>query len=463
MSTSLAFESVRSESGPRLEHGHTACRRFLHDRLLATGYARSPAAGASARSFRYVGDLSTSAPHAHRLPACVALAALSLCIWAVPASAPAMTTPVTATGEDAGAASARADAPGAATARLRGAPARRRRSRPIKAIWGPLRLRDGRSAFPLYRQLGVDVLQLQLPWNEVAPTEPTWPGDPTDPAYDWPVALGHAIRAARRRGIEIALLVRGSPPWANGGRGPDWAPEPRHWARFLTAASRRYRAVRRWMIWGEPNRAVLFQPLPANDPTGPRAYARLLDAAYRALKRRSRRNVVIGGMTASHGDVQPAAWLRWMRLPGGRRPRLDEYGHNPFSVSRTRPELGKGLYRNYPDIRDIDLLDVFAREIRRAYRGHRRHRRSGGPPIWISEFTVSSNRPNRAFDYAVSRRGQARWMRSAYRIARHVGASGFGWFNLQDEPPMGGRGLTMGLLTNKGRRKPAYRAFKRLP
>lgn len=333
----------------------------------------------------------------------------------------------------------------------------------LKAIWGPLRLLDGRSALPRYRHLDVDVLQIQLAWHDVAPTRPRRPRSPSDPAYRWPEALDTAVRAARRRGIQVALLVRGSPSWANGGRDPRWAPNPRHYAHFLTAASRRYRSVRRWMIWGEPNREYLFQPLPPSDPKGPRTYARLLDAAYGALKRRSRRNVVIGGMTVSYGHVQPAAWLRWMRLPGGRRPRLDEYGHNPFSISRTRPALGRGLYANYPDVRDIDLLDVFAREIRRAYRGHRRHRRSGGPPLWISEFTVSSDRPNRAFDYAVDRREQVRWMRSAYRIARRVGASGFGWFNLQDEPHMGGRGLTMGLLTNRGRPKPAYRAFRRLP
>jgi hypothetical protein len=332
-------------------------------------------------------------------------------------------------------------------------------ARPAKAIWGPLQLADGGSAFPIYRDLGVDVLQVQLIWANVAPRRPRDPRDPLDPAYAWPAPLDAAVADARRSGVRIALLVRGSPAWANGGRNSEWAPRPAHYARFLTAASRRYPSVRRWMIWGEANRAAVFQPLPANRPTGPRAYARLLDAAYGALKRSSRRNLVVGGMTFSFGDVMPARWLRWMRLPSGRRPRLDEYGHNPFS--RARPNLRLGLYRAYPEARDIGQLDTFAAELRRAYRGQRPFRRAG-PPLWLSEFTVSSDRPNRAFDFAVSRREQAAWLRAGFRIATRVGASGFGWFNLQDEPASVERGLTTGLLTRGGARKPAYRAYKRL-
>src|SRR4051795_3628333 len=66
---------------------------------------------------------------------------------------------------------------------------------------------------------------------------------------------------------------------------------------FLTAASRRYPSVRRWMIWGEPTRVDRFQPGAGNRPASARAYAPILDAAYVGLKRASRRNIVIGGMT----------------------------------------------------------------------------------------------------------------------------------------------------------------------
>lgn len=340
-----------------------------------------------------------------------------------------------------------------------GAAAAPAEGRVAKSIWGPVALPDGRSALPVYRHLGVDVLQLQLQWSEVAPRRPCRPRDPSDPAYLWPAEIDAAVAGGRPRGISVALLVRGSPPWANGGRPPQWAPRPAHYARFLTAASRRYPAVRRWMIWGEANRAAVFQPLPPNRGRGPRTYARLLDRAYVALKRRSRRNVVVGGMTFSFGEVMPAAWLRWMRLPGGRRPRLDEYGHNPFS--RRPPRLRRRPYVSLPDARDISDMDTLAREVRRAYRRQRGFRRAG-PPLWLSEFTVSTDRPNRAFDFAVSRRMQARWLRRGFGIAGAIGASGLGWFNLHDEPPHVDSGLTTGLMTHDGKRKPAYRAYRRV-
>src|SRR4051794_29432760 len=63
----------------------------------------------------------------------------------------------------------------------------------LKAIWGPLTLPDGSSAFPTYRKLGVQVLELQLSWADTAPSRPGDPTNPQDPAYQWPSWLGDAI------------------------------------------------------------------------------------------------------------------------------------------------------------------------------------------------------------------------------------------------------------------------------
>jgi hypothetical protein len=333
-------------------------------------------------------------------------------------------------------------------------------ARPAKAIWGTTRMPDGSSAFRVYRNLGVDVFQYQLVWDRIAPTQPSHPTRPGDPAYRWPADVDEAVRMGRRYGIKVALMVKGSPAWANGGQATQFSPAPAHYARFLKAASRHYRRVHRWMIWGETNRAAVFQPLPPNSRVGPRAYARLLDKAYAALKHRSRKNIVIGGMTFTYGDVYPSKWIRWMRLPNGRPPRLDLYGHNPFS--RRAPDIRQPEDPGFPGSRDISDMDVFAREVHRAYRRVPRFRRHGGPRLWLSEFTVSSDRPNRAFTFAVSRRDQARWLRGAYRIAKRVHAAGLGWFNLYDEPASNPIGLTTGLMTYEGVRKPSYRAYKRL-
>ena len=96
------------------------------------------------------------------------------------------------------------------------------------------------------------------------------------------------------------------------------------------------------MIWGEPTRRFNFKPLIPETrdrpltrrmKKAPHHYARILDAAYGALKRRSRRNIVIGGNSFTTGDVSPLNWIRNLRLPNGKPPRLDLYGHNPFSAA----------------------------------------------------------------------------------------------------------------------------------
>ena len=321
-----------------------------------------------------------------------------------------------------------------------------------KAIWGPVDRPGGSSASPLYRHLGVDTYQASVNWATIASRKPVEPRDPDDPAYSWPTSLDRAVVQSRRYGIRTALLVTQSPAWANGGRSALWAPRASAYADFLTAVSRRYPSVRRWMIWGEPNSVNTFRPNRPGTAVGPRAYARLLDAAYGALKRASRKNIVIGGMTHTGGTVTPARFLRLMRLPSGRRPRLDWYGHNPFPISF--PNLRKRPVRG--GFRDISDLDTFAKEVAQAYRRRR-------PKLWLSEFVVQSDHPSRVFARSVSRAEQARWLRAAYAIAdRLPSVAGLGWLGLLDEPEAP-RSANWGLLTASGKRKPSFFAYRRAP
>ena len=325
----------------------------------------------------------------------------------------------------------------------------------LKMLWGPNRLPNGSSAFPVYRKLGVDVLEKQLSWRVVATARPAAPGDPADPAYRWPADVDAAVSAANAAGIGMALMVKDTPAWANGGRSAAQVPaDVGDYADFLVAAARRYPTVHHWMIWGEPTRAGSFAPMPPHSPRGPRAYARLLDRAYGALKAEDRRNVVIGGMTWTLGIVDPSHFVRWMRLPNGRPPRLDDYGHNPFSTRF--PRLSRVPY--FPGLRDMSDVDTLDREVRRAYRGRR------APKLWLSEFAISSDHANREFSFFVSRRDQARWLTAAYRIAaREPYIAGLGWASLLDEAGGGRFGVTTGLMTADGHRKPAFAAYERAP
>ena len=93
-----------------------------------------------------------------------------------------------------------------------------------KAIWGPLTLPGGASAFPTYRDLGLDTLQLQLNWRATAPSRPANPANPGDPGYRWPAEIDRALSEAATNGINVALQVQVSPAGANGGRSSIHAP-----------------------------------------------------------------------------------------------------------------------------------------------------------------------------------------------------------------------------------------------
>jgi hypothetical protein len=338
----------------------------------------------------------------------------------------------------------------------------------VKAIWGPTELEAGNqacpdpgrrcSAFPVYRRLGVDVFQYQIHWDEVAPIRPAHPRDPDDPAYDWG-DVDLVASEAKRYGIGLAILIQRAPRWANGGRSPIWAPRGRRGARefanFAYAASKRLPSVHVWMIWGEAARVENFRPLPVNKPRGPRIYARILDASYASLKRARRSNIVVGGMTLNGGTVMPTLFARYMKLPNGRPPRMDLWGHNPFDgrfPNLADPPIGR--FRGFNDI------DTFHREIRAVYRrGHRKV-----PRLWLSEWTVISGRPSSIFlGFHVSLRAQARWLRAAYRIARRTRyVAALGWFTLLDEPPGPGN-ANWGLMRVDGRPKPSFNAYRHVP
>jgi hypothetical protein len=331
----------------------------------------------------------------------------------------------------------------------------------VNSLWGPIKFAPGEagcpgaercSAFPLYRRLGVDVFQYQIQWNEIAPTEPAHPRNPRDPAYRWPHEFQFAVRKARRSGIQMMFEIKGSPPWANGGNPSNWAPNPRAYAAFAYAAARRYPSVHHWEIWGEPTRTANFVP---QGKAGAHRYARILNAAYGALKRVRRRNVVVGGMTFFGGYTRPPDWIEYLRLPNGRPPRMDWYGHNPFEARY--PRIND---RPIGDFRGLNDIDTLWREVRRHYRGFRGRRPR---KLWLSEWTVQSDHASYVFPYSVSRAEQAKRLKAGYRLARHQDyVKGMGWYQLIDYPPAPSN-PTWGLITYDGTRKPAFRAYRRLP
>lgn len=326
-----------------------------------------------------------------------------------------------------------------------------------KSIWGPP---TAQMFSQHYCPLGVGLFQYAVKWSEIAPTQPANPTDPNDPAYKWPPQVDEAIAAGKACGIQVALMLLGTPAWANGGG--DFSVPPisdQAFADFARAAATRYPDIRYWMIWGEPNRNEqwsLSHPLTrvkANkrQAQAPRRYAALLDAAYGALKSLNAANVVIGGLTFTGGATAfaPIPWIRNMRLPNGSPPRLDMYGHNPFTTRK--PNLKRDQIK--PASLDFSDLDVLVREVNKSF--------AGRPKIFISEFTIPTDFRSTFLNFHTNQATQAKWLKAALEIVRRDSRIfTLGWYELFDLPgshPLGPIGW--GLLTTGGAPKPAYSVF----
>lgn len=330
---------------------------------------------------------------------------------------------------------------------------------PKKAIWG-LASHNGKSMFPTYRDLGVGIWQTQARWDQIAPLgRPAQPTDPDDPEYRWPRYMEQAIAEAERYGMEVTIQLIGTPPWANGGRDWIWAPtQPSDFADFATAIARKFPSVNLWMVWGEPNRDENFAPFTAAKPTAkkltkkqaraPRVYSQLLDAAYGALKADSPANLVIGGstyFTGGKGTIRPYPWIRHMRLPGGARPRMDMWGHNPYSYRKPK------LKSRPSPLGRVDFSDLgrLAKALDRAFPGPRLR-------LFLSEWGVPTGNQDVDFRFRVSSETSVKWIRAAFRIVR-------GWdrvYTLGWSVPVDNPTNSQGLLYSDLYPKPGYYAFK---
>jgi len=327
----------------------------------------------------------------------------------------------------------------------------------LKAMWGPA-IHDGVSLFPTYQNLGIKIYEDDLHWNLIALRRPHSPTNPNEPAYVWPVEVTQAVAEAKRYHMQVALQIIGAPTWANGGKPWNWAPiHAADYANFAIAAAKRYPSVHLWMIWGEPTRGHDFEPLTpakrfvkldARQQVTPHLYARILDGAYGALKSVSRSNLVIGGMTYSTGEISPQQWIENLRLPDGKPPRLDMYGHNPFSYRAPNISNPPSGEQNI-DFSDLGRLSKLVDH----YLG-----RPGNPDpkLFISEWTVPT-KIDLEFNFYVEPLVQAQWITDGLRLAENLPSIyAVGWIHLYDEPPT----TYGGLLETDGAEKPGYAAWK---
>jgi hypothetical protein len=130
---------------------------------------------------------------------------------------------------------------------------------------------------------------------------------------------------------------------------------------------------------------------------------------------------------------------------------MDLYAHNPFSLRR--PNM-----RNAPSPRySVDFSDLGRLA---AWIDRWLGRRPDGKrlPLFLSEFTLPTA-PDSRFNFHVTHAVQADWVAAAIGIARGWSRIyTFGYETLRDDPAQ--RHMS-GLINDRGRRKPAYFAYRR--
>jgi hypothetical protein len=229
-----------------------------------------------------------------------------------------------------------------------------------------------------FRRLGVPLVRYTLHWNGIARRRPTHPGSPRDRAYDWR-RPDRVLRGLRRHGLTPVLTLVGTPAWANGGRPPSFAPPRfRDFGNFARAAARRYRWVRNWLIWNEPNKRIWLRP------TRPRIYVRhLLNPAYEAIHAVLPHARVAGGVTGPRGGLGGVAPVAWIRGMAAAHAKLDAYAHHPYPSTPAETPSSGGC-KNCPSITMATIRKLLVLV-----------RRSFGPkPIWLTEYGYQTNPPD---------------------------------------------------------------------
>ena len=282
------------------------------------------------------------------------------------------------------------------------------------------------------KTIGAEVVRVTLDWNQIEAKQGT---------VDW-ARDGALLDALRDAGITPVVAIWGTPPWANGGAGPNVPPRSAAtFAAFARAAAERFPWVRRWIVWNEPNqRRWLLPPSPTLYVT------RLLNPAASAIKSVIPRASVAGGATAPRGGTGGMSPVDFIRGMGRAGARLDAYAHHPHPLSPVEtPSTGGCAQCTTVSMATLERLQA---EVRTAFGPRTR--------IWLTELGYQTNPPDRVLGVTWAR--QARFVAEAQRRAYQAsGVDLLVQYLVRDEPALGA--WQSGLETVAGRLKPAMLSF----
>jgi hypothetical protein len=329
-----------------------------------------------------------------------------------------------------------------------------------------LRWRDDRlSVFDLAEQANAGIVRTTVYWSRIAQTRPVNGANPFDPAYQFD-DLDEFVRNAGLHGMEVMLTIWGTPSWANGGKGQNYAPSNYSTLQnFAKALASRYSGrftgypfVRYFTVWNESNLGQFLSPQydAKGKPAAPAIYAKLYRAAYAGIKAGNSRALVGTGETSARGRdrVLGRAGTQETESPGKfaellskQRPALkfDAWSHHPYPTSISGQPLAKTRWPNVT----LSTLPRFEHSLHTWFKRR--------VVMWVTEYGHETKPEEpKGVTYAQ----QTAYLRTALRfVAGEPNVSIFIWFILRDDPTSAWQS---GLVTRDGTKKPAFAAFRTL-
>jgi hypothetical protein len=316
------------------------------------------------------------------------------------------------------------------------------------------------------QQAGATLVRTTVYWSRIATTRPANPADPFDPAYSWS-DLDEFIQGAQTRGMETMLTIWGTPSWANGGKGQNYAPlNAADLTNFARAVASRYNGthpglpfVHYFTIWNESNLGLFLSPqyTSSGAPAAPAVYAKIYRAAYTGIKAGNPKALVGIGETSARGRDKflHAAGVQETESPGKfaellskQKPALpfDAWSHHPYSTTLTQPPTQKVKWPNVT----LDNLGRFEGSLDKWFKRRR-------IPMWVTEYGYQT-KPEQP--KGVTYAQQAAYLRTAFNVLKNDGrVQMFIWFIMRDDPTSAWQS---GLLARDGTPKPAYAVFSSL-
>lgn len=305
----------------------------------------------------------------------------------------------------------------------------------------------------LARAANVRWISTQLSWENAEPT----PGADRRVGSSGERAIGALearVRYARSRGMRVEVRLSNAPQWASGrASAANDPPLPEHvgsYARFLgDLAARVGPWVDAYSPWNEPNIPGFW------DDPDPRAYVRLQQAAYRAIKDRDPSATVLAGPFVGVDD-NAYDYVR-AAYAAGLRGHADVVGWDGYPLSS--PEDPYRSPNGQPGASSLAGLHHLGTILRRLDPGRR---------VWVMELGWSTCSASCSVlqRNVVTRAQQADYLERAVAYRRrylsHLVDRIF-WYSMRDtadEPAVWQH--NSGLLTHDLRTKAAYRALVRL-